>query len=124
MLLLAGESTGLTESANGIAQFLTVVFLFLFVLAITFFTTRWMGNYQKSKSLGANIEVVETCRISVNKYVQIIRIGEKYFAVGSGKEEVTFLCELEEKDIHLPEAVPVSVMKFGDLLEKIKKGMK
>lgn len=112
----------LTEysSANGFVQFLTVVILFIIVMAITLFATRWMTNYQKGKSYGANIEVIETYRIAVNKYIQIIRIGEKYLAVAVGKDEVTFLSEVEQEDIRLPEKMSSPMPNFASVLEKIK----
>ncbi len=109
-----------SDSANGIIQFLTVFVIFVFVVAITLFTTRWIGNYQKGKSLGANIEVIETYKITNNKYVQIIRMGEKYLAIAIGKDEITFLTELTEDGIHLTENVSEPMLDFASVLEKIK----
>ena len=32
---------------NSVAQFISVTVIFLVVLAVTYFTTRWIGSYQK-----------------------------------------------------------------------------
>ena len=45
---------------NSIAQFITVTMIFIFVLAITYFTTRWIGSYQKKKMSYGNIKVIES----------------------------------------------------------------
>ena len=33
------------------AQLITLVLIFAFVLALTYFATKWVGNYQKEKML-------------------------------------------------------------------------
>ncbi len=114
-MMLTGYS-----GVNGIVQFLTIVILFVIVVAITLFATRWMSNYQKGKSLGTNIEIIETYRISVNKYVQIIRVGDKYLAIAVGKDEVTFLSEVAQDEIHLPERTSMPMPDFASILEKIR----
>ena len=67
-----------SDSANSYLQFMTVLIMFVFVLAITYFTTKWIAGYQQSKGAGANLEVIESFRLADNKYVQIIRVGQKY----------------------------------------------
>lgn len=114
-MMLTGYS-----GVNGIVQFLTVVILFVIVVAITLFATRWMSNYQKGKSIGANIEIIETYRISVNKYVQIIRVGDKYLAIAVGKDEITFLSEIVQDEIRLPEKNNMPMPDFASILEKIR----
>jgi len=89
-------------TGNGIesfVQFLTVFFLFCAVLAVTYLTTRYIASLQKQKQEGNNISVVETCRIAPNKYVQIIKAGQKYIAVAVCKDTVTKLTELSEDEL-------------------------
>ena len=91
MLLAAA----LSDRADSYVQFMTVLILFVFVLAITAFVTRWIGGYQKGKSAGANMELIESLRLSSNKYVQIVRIGRKYLAVAVCKDTVTILLGIQ-----------------------------
>ena len=37
----------LSSSLNSFIQLLGVLLIFLFVLVITYFTTKWIGGYQK-----------------------------------------------------------------------------
>jgi len=109
------------QRADSVAQFLTVLILFLGVLAVTVFTTRWIASYQKQQNLNGNIEVIETQRISNSKYIQIIRIGEKYLAVAVCKDTVTMLTEVSKEQIVFREAGGTMPSGFGELFEKIKK---
>ena len=60
----------------------------------------WRGNdLEKKKKEGqqgaaGNIEVLETVRIANNKYIQLVRIGESYFAIAVCKDTVTNLGEI------------------------------
>ena len=76
----------LSDRTDSYVQFVTVLLLFVFVLAVTAFVTKWIGGYQKGRSAGANMELMEALRLSNNKYVQIVRIGRKYLAVAVCKD--------------------------------------
>ena len=114
-------ASALSDRADSYVQFMTVLILFVFVLAITAFVTRWIGGYQKSRSVGANMELIESLRLSNNKYVQIVRIGRKYLAVAVCKDTVTMLSEIPEEDLNFPEESSGSASTFRDVLAKIQK---
>lgn len=88
---------------NSFLDLITVLLIFVFVIAITLFTTKYIANYQKVQNIGKNIEVLETYKLSQTKYVQIVKIGKKYVAIAVSKDTVTMLTTLEESDIILPE---------------------
>ncbi len=118
-MLLALDSSG--RGINSFAQFLTVLVIFIGVLALTYFTTRWVASYQKGKMMSSNISVLETMKITQNKYVQIIRVGEHYYAVAVGKDNITLLGELNEDEIHISENMGMMPkMDFKQLLENAK----
>lgn len=102
-------------------QFLTVLILFVFVLGITYATTRWIANYQKGKTAGGNIEHIETYRITSNKFIQIVRTGNKYLVIAIGKDEVHMLTELTEDELMLIGAQENQGMDFAGVLDKVKK---
>lgn len=102
-------------------QFVTVLILFVFVLAVTALVTKWIGGYQKGRSVGKNMELVEALRLSNNKYVQIVRIGRKYLALAVCKDTVTMLSEIPEEDLDFPEGSTESALGFKDVLAKIQK---
>ncbi|MCH5260737.1 MAG: flagellar biosynthetic protein FliO [Lachnospiraceae bacterium] len=110
--------SGRTDS---FVQFITVLIIFLFVLAVTYWVTKWTAGYQKSQTSNANMEIMETIRLSNNKYIQIIRIGRKYLAVAICKDTVTMLTEVPEQELVFSENNTSGTLGFKDILEKIQK---
>jgi len=112
----------MSESLTGFLQFLTVVIIFVIVLGITFLATRWIANYQKGAAvLAANFELIETFRLTTNKYLQIVRVGEKYLVIAIGKDEVHLLTELSAKDIEIKREGTKAVPDFASILSHFKK---
>ena len=105
--------------ADSYIQFITVLIIFLFVLLVTYWVTRWTAGYQRSQVANANMEILETIRLSSNKYVQIIRIGRKYLAVAICKDTVTMLTEIPEQDLVFTDGSASKSLGFKDILEKI-----
>lgn len=110
--------TGL-NSADNFSQFITVLFIFILVLALTLFTTRWIARYQKGQRGGSNIDIVETCPMGNGKYIQIVRLAKSYVAIAVCKDSVTVLASLPREDIEFP---PESGggLHFKELLKKAK----
>jgi flagellar protein FliO/FliZ len=110
-----------SERVDSYLQFFTVLIIFVFVLALTYWVTKWTAGFQKSRTTGANIEIIETLRLSSSKYVQIIKVGQKYLAVAVCKDTVTMLTEIPEGDLNL-HGDEAARMSFKDVLAKIQKG--
>ena len=109
----------MSDGMSSYLQFITVLIIFVFVLAITLWTTRWIAGYQKSKSLNANMELIESFRLTNNKYIQIIRVGQKYLAVAIGRDSVTMLTEIPEDQLVLLDSAQTSMPNFKELLQKV-----
>ncbi len=106
---------------DSVVQFLTVLVIFVFVLGATWFTTRYIAGFQKGKMRGNNFESVDSFRISQNKYVQIIRIGERYLAIAVCKDTVTVLAELKKDEIVFPEDFGMGKpVQFEEFLSRAK----
>lgn len=112
------------ETLGGIAQFITVLVLFVIVLWVTWAVTKWTAGYQKGKQAGGNIEILESFRIASDKYVQIIRVADKYLAVAVTKDSVTFLAELDGQTLLFPEDTAGMKMNFREILEKVREKKK
>ena len=109
-----------SDSANAYLQFMTVLILFVFVLLITFWVTKWIAGYQKGRTINTNMELIETFRLTNNKYIQIIRVGQKYLAVAIGKDSVTMLTEIPEEELILSSDNGTQA-GFKELFEKVQK---
>ena len=93
----------LSSSFDSFIQLAGVLIIFLFVLVITYFTTKWIGGFQRLQVSGHRFQVLDTVRIANNKYVQILKLGDVYLVVAVGKDEVTMLAKLTEDEIGLTE---------------------
>lgn len=114
-----------TSSFSNFMQLLGVLLIFIFVLAITYFTTKWIAGYQKSRSFNQNLRVIETLRLTQNKYIQIIEAGEIYLVIGIGKDEITMLTTLTAEQLKDLDTFEVKKQaeageSFQELLNKLK----
>ena len=105
---------------DSIVQLITVVLIFIFVLALACITTMLAAGVQKGKMMSPNVEVIETFKLAQNKYIQIVRIGEKYFSIVVCKDTVTLLGEIAKDDITIPESGLGTTMSFQEILDKAK----
>ena len=107
------------STLESLAQLVTLIVIFAF----TYFATRWVGGIQKEKMIGSNVKVLETMRISNSKYIQILKIGNKCFAIAVCKDTVTYLCEVNEEELIYRENSTggIHVDNFKAILDKYKK---
>ncbi|MBQ4284501.1 MAG: flagellar biosynthetic protein FliO [Lachnospira sp.] len=111
-----------SDRLESIAQLITLVLIFAFVVGLTYFATRLVGNVQKERQAGSNIKVLETMRISNTKYIQVVKIGSKCFAIAVCKDTVTYLCELKEEELFYSDATSqMGTDSFKAILDKFKK---
>lgn len=76
-----------------------VLLVFLFVLAVTYATTKWIAHYQQGIAANRNIQVIETFRITNNKFIQIIQVGERYLVISVCKDTINILTEITEDEL-------------------------
>lgn len=111
----------ISDGINSFAQFITVLVLFLFVLGLTYITTRYIAGYQKDMIRTGNMELIETLRISNNKYLQIVRTGNRYLVMAVCKDTVTMLTTLQEDELNLKPQEAKKEATFKGILEKASK---
>ena len=92
----------LASAGESIFELIVVLVIFVGILFLTYYTTKWIAGYQKGRMVNQNLELIETLKITNNKYVQIIRAGkDKYLVIGVGKDEISRLGELTEDEVKL-----------------------
>lgn len=107
----------LLTATDSYLQFITVLVVFVLVLAVTAYTTKWIADYQKKQALNCNIEVVETAKLGGNKWLQIVRVGETYKVIAVCKDTVTLLGEVPKEQLREVSSGGES-LKFRDLFDK------
>lgn len=119
----------LSSSLNSLLQLIGALLIFLFVLVITYLTTRWIGSYQKVNMQNKNLQVVESLKVGTNKCIVLVKTGKIYLVVAIGKDEMTVLAQLTEEQLsEVPsfesgtsQVLPQNVTEsFQNILEKMK----
>lgn len=109
---------------QGFLNIITLILIFVLVLFLAYYTTKFVAKYQKNTlSNRSNIQVIESFRIGNNKYIAIVKIAETYYAIGVGKEEITYIDRLDSEKIKTEESGDDSSAKkidFKDLLSQIR----
>ena len=109
------------NKTDSVVQFLTLLVIFVFIIAVTYLTVRWISRVTQVQSKYSNIDIIETKRIANNKYLQIVKAGDKYLLLGIGKDEVNLIGELTGSELVLrDENSTGGTVSFSSLLEKAK----
>ena len=113
-----------SKRVDSIGQLLTVTLIFIYVLALTYFATKLTAGLQKGRLAGSNVEILETFKIAPTKYIQVVRIGNKYFSYVVCKDTVTLLGEMTEEDIvslNRAETGQAVGLNFKEIFDKLRK---
>ncbi len=106
---------------GGFVKFISVLVIFIFVLALTYFTTKWIASFQRTQMGKGNIEVIEARRISNNKMIDIVRIGKRYYAVAVSKDNISLISEVDEDEIEICQpATSTANDSFSQILNRMK----
>ena len=89
----------LTASMESFLQLISALLIFAFVLLITYFTTRWIGSYQKVRMKTRNLQVIESLSAGNNKSICLLKAGTEYIVVAVGKDEIHPLATLKEEQL-------------------------
>lgn len=110
----------MTNTGDNFLQFISVLFVFVVILIAAYLVTRWIGAHGQAQFGNKNIRVVEGYRMGTNKTIQIVKVGNKFFVLGVGKDEISYLGEVEEKDLAITEDTIKPLPDFKEFLAKAK----
>lgn len=104
---------------DSIFQLVGVSILFIIILVITYYTTKFVGGAKLGMTKNSNFKVLETFKITQNKYLQLIRVGTRYFVISISKDDIRFLAELNEDEIKQQEEVKFQKSNFAELFHSV-----
>jgi flagellar protein FliO/FliZ len=118
---ISGGSGGL----KSILSSLVLIIIFILILVLAYFATKFIAKYQgnmiNSKS---NIRILESFRVSGNKFIAIVKIGEGYYAMSVGKDEMHLIDKLNPDELKLGENGSIKAAgdkpDFNELLVRLK----
>lgn len=110
---------------GNILQLFVVVIAFVAVLVVTYYVTKWIAKSGMIQNQSPNIKVIETFKITTGKYIQIVQLGTKYYAIGVSKENITFLTSLEEDQLDfVPDGPENARASFKEIFDRFSKNNK
>ena len=112
------------STMEGVYQLFVALLIFAFVIALTYFTTRWIAGYQKKQVTGRNIHILESMRVGGNKLLAIIEAGGEYFLVVFGKDEASLIGRLDGEKLSFSEEEGMAIGKYGSFKEMIAEQLK
>ncbi len=113
----------INNSFDNVIQLLGLIVLFFAILIGSVLVTRWVGLHGMSLNQSKNFSIIETFNIAQNKCIQIIKVADKYIAIAISKENIEFLCELDEDKIDLEaKNKGLNMGKFTNIFNLNKKG--
>jgi flagellar protein FliO/FliZ len=111
----------LSSLGGSIYQFVVVLVIFIGVLFLTAFATKWIANYMHNQNSNpySNFEVIDTYNMGPNHRLMILKVGKnKYYTIALGKETVTFIGELTEEELKDRSGIQTPSRNFNDILKK------
>ncbi len=112
--------TGLTAGAgSSVWSILKLLLMLVLVLALAYATAKLIARYQSNMLSGrSDIRIVESFKLIGDKYIAIAKIGENYYALGIGKDDITLIDKLDPEQLTLPKEAGGTETKtsFKDVL--------
>ncbi|MBE5923694.1 MAG: hypothetical protein E7271_04400 [Lachnospiraceae bacterium] len=110
-----------TSDIQMIGRLICLIIVFVFVLILAYFAARIAGSFQSNViNKQSNIRVIEIFRISTNKTLEIVRVGDKVLVLAVCKDNITLLTELNGDSV-IEQNNTIEPIDFSQILEKFKK---
>ena len=89
-----------SNAVNNFARFITLLLIFILVLVVCYYTTRFVAKSQKGLRSGGNLELMESISLGGNRYLQLVKAGGHFMVLALGKDSVQLICELQPDEVH------------------------
>lgn len=111
-----------SSTINNIAELFGLLIVFVLILALAYYTSKWIGKTGAGMTTkNHNITIVETLRLSQTKYLQIIKVADKYIVIAVSKDHIEYLTEIDGEKLDIT-AGGTQAPSFKEILTKIKSG--
>jgi len=110
------------NSIRSLFELLGLIIIFVIVLVVCYYTTKFVAGRQLVQKKMGNFEVLETFAIAQNKYLQLIRMGNKYVVISVTKDSVNYITEIEENEVcRIQQGTSASGKSFKEILSGLNK---
>ena len=119
---MPGDNTGNVPAGtyDSIGQLVGLVAILIIILVAAYYTSRFIGGIKLGQMKKSNFQVIDTYRVTANKALQLIKVGNKYVVISIGKDEINYITELEEAEVIIRESNQGETQSFKQILDKLK----
>ena len=101
-------------------QLVFAMAIFILVLFLAWVAARVAGSYQNNiMAKKGNMHIVETMRIANDKYIQIIKLADRYLAISVCKDRIELLTELDPDTVKEQAVKPSEMADFKTVFSGI-----
>lgn len=121
-LIFAAAKDPINLESGGIQsifKLIGLIILCILIIVASYYTTKFVGKKQMKVKGKSNIRSIEVFRISQNKYLQMVEIGERYFVLAIAKDSITTVCELSRDEIKNFPPEPGETKSFKECMSDI-----
>lgn len=108
-----------TTTWDSFMQLVGLVFLLIIILIAAYYTSKFIAGIKLGQMKESNFKVIDSYRISPNKVMQIVKVGNKYLVIAIGKDTINFITELEEAEVFIREFKTGEKLDFKQILDKL-----
>jgi flagellar protein FliO/FliZ len=108
------------STSDSIWQLMGLVLLLIVILAAAYFTSKFVGGIKLGQMKNSNFKIIDSYRISPNKALQIIKIGNKFVVISICKDTINYITELDESEVQVRDIGEKQNQSFKQILEKLK----
>jgi flagellar protein FliO/FliZ len=108
------------SSYDSIWQLVGLVFMLIIILVAAYYTSKFIGGIKMGQMKKSNFQVIDSYRVTPNKALQIVKIGNKYVVIAIGKDNINLITELDESEVMIRESNPSEKQSFKQILDKLK----
>ena len=81
------------------SKMIVVVLLFVMFCLGIYYVTKFIGKQKVFNNKNANISIIETITVAPQKYLQLIKVSNKYLLIGITKDNIIFIKELDNEEL-------------------------
>jgi len=107
-------------TTDNVLQLVGLVLLLIVILVAAYYTSKFVGGIKLGQIKNSNFKVIDTYRISPNKLLQIVKIGNKFIVISIGKDTINFITELDETEVLIKDFNNSEKQSFKQVFEKLK----
>lgn len=105
-----------TPSSGGVGELIILIIIFILIVVACYYVTRFVGGKQLKQLKNSNFTVIDTYRVTTNKFLQLVKMGEKYVVIAVTKDHITVITELSKEEILLPKDSSTKDVSFKNVL--------